>query len=137
MIFIAKGVAGGDVLDANDGGDVARVAGLDVLALVRLNLDQTRDALAFVGARIVDRVAFAQRAGVNAKENKFADEWITPKLEGERAERAAVVRDRLHRFPRIGVLTPGRRDIERTGQIIDHRVDEILDADILEGRAAD
>ena len=32
-IFVAERVAGGDILDADDGGDVARVTGIDVFAL--------------------------------------------------------------------------------------------------------
>ena len=58
IIFVAKRVAGRDVLDPDDRRDVAGVTGFDVFALVRLNLDQTRDALALVRARIVNRVAF-------------------------------------------------------------------------------
>ncbi len=57
MILVAERVAGGDVLDADDRGDVAGVAGVDVLALVGLDLDQTDDALALVRARVVNGVA--------------------------------------------------------------------------------
>ncbi len=60
MILVAKRVAGGDVLDADDGGDVAGVNGVDVLALVGLDLDQAADALALVGARIVNGVALGE-----------------------------------------------------------------------------
>ena len=42
MILVAKRVAGGDILDADDRRDVAGVAGVDVFAFVGLNLDQTR-----------------------------------------------------------------------------------------------
>ena len=42
MIFVAKRVARRDVLDPDDRGDVARVTGVDVFALVGLNLNQTR-----------------------------------------------------------------------------------------------
>ena len=101
MILVAKRVARRDVLDADDRGDVARVTGFDVFALVRLNLDQTRDALALVRARIVNRVAFRKRAGINAEENEFADERIAPKFERERTEISVVVRRRFHRLVRV------------------------------------
>ena len=58
MVLIAKRVAGGDILDTNDGGNIAGVTGLDVFAFVRLNLDQARNPFALVRARIVNRVAF-------------------------------------------------------------------------------
>src|SRR5438552_8268463 len=118
MVFVAKSVTGGDVLDADDRGDVTRVTGLNVFALVRLNLNQTRDALALIRARIVNIVTFAQRPGVNAKENEFPDEWIAPEFEGERAEISVVVRRCIHWLMRIGLHPFGWRNIERTRQIV-------------------
>ena len=91
VILVAKRIAGGDVLDADDGGDVAGVTGIDVLALVGLNLDEAADALALVGARIVNGVALGERAGIDAEEDELADEGIAPELERERAELAVVV----------------------------------------------
>ena len=105
MILVAKRIAGRDVFDSDDGRDVARVTRLDVFALVGLNLDKPCDALAFVRPRVVNRVALRKRAGVDAEENELADEWITPKFEGERTELAVVVGRGVHRFERIGVLT--------------------------------
>src|SRR5437867_6382134 len=98
MVLIAQRVAGRDILNANNGGDVTRVTGLDVLAFVRLNLNQARDAFAFVRARIVDRIAFAERAGVNTEENEFAYERIAPKFERKRAEIYFIVRRCLYLF---------------------------------------
>ncbi len=102
VILIAKRVAGGDVLDADDGGDVAGVAGVDVFALVCLDLDQAADAFAFAGARVVNRVPLAQLAGIDAEEDELANERIAPKLEGERAEFGVVVRGSLHRLAGVG-----------------------------------
>ena len=62
MVFVAKGVAGRNVFDADDRGDVARVTSLDVFALVGLNLNQPRDAFALIRARIVNGVAFRKCA---------------------------------------------------------------------------
>src|SRR5689334_18806559 len=104
MIFVTQGVAGRDVFDSDDGRDVARVAGFDVLALVSLNLNQTRNALALIRARIVNGVAFTQSARVNPEENQLADKWIAPELERDRAKGRVVVRDRFHRLMSIGVL---------------------------------
>ena len=86
MVFVAERVAGGDILDAHDGGDVAGVAGVDVLALVGLDLDQAADALALVGARIVNRVALGELARVHAEEDELSNEGVAPELERQRAE---------------------------------------------------
>ena len=39
MVLIAQRVAGGDIFDTDDGGNIAGVTRLDVFAFVRLNLD--------------------------------------------------------------------------------------------------
>src|SRR6267143_7243330 len=136
MILVAERVAGGDVLDSHNGRNVAGIAGLDVFAFVRLNLNQSGDALAFVRARIVDSIAFTESARIYSKENELADKRIAPKLERERAKVAVVVRWRLHRLVRIGIHTFGRWNIERAWEVIDHCVDQVLHAFILECRTA-
>src|SRR5881398_4038073 len=134
MIFVAQSVAGGDILNADDGGDIARVTGFDILAFVGLDLDQTRNAFALVRARIVNRVAFRKCAGINTKEDKLADKRIAPKLEGERTKIAVVIGRRFDLFARVRVLTFRWRNIERARQIIDYRIDQVLHAFILECR---
>src|SRR5438132_9145378 len=98
MVFVAKRVASRDVLNADDRRDVARVTSLDVFAFVGLDLNQSRNAFAFVRARIVNRVALTQRAGIDAEENEFADKWIAPKFKREGAEVSVIVRRRFHRL---------------------------------------
>ena len=136
MVFVAESIARGDVLDADDGRDVARIARVDVLALVGLDLDETADALAFAGARIVDVVAFGKFARVDAEENEFADERITPKFESERSEIAAVIGRDFDRRGVIGVLTADRRNVQRAREVIDDGVDEILHALVFESGTA-
>src|SRR5438876_6392154 len=134
MVFVAKSIARRDILDSDDSRDVARVTSLDVFALVRLDLNQTRNAFALVRARIVNRVAFRKCAGINTKEDKLADKRIAPKLEGERTKIAVVIGRRFDLFARVRVLTFRWRNIERARQIIDYRIDQVLHAFILECR---
>ena len=91
MILVAECVTSGDVFDAHNGGDVTRIAGVDILALVGLNLDESTDAFALVCAWVVDGVALRELAGVNAEENELSDERIAPKLECQRAKLGMVV----------------------------------------------
>src|SRR6266496_6143688 len=97
MVFIAERVASGDIFNTDDGGDIAGVAGLNVFALVCLNLDQARNAFALVSARVVNRVALTQRAGINSEENQLPDERVAPKFEGQRTKIAVVIRRHFHR----------------------------------------
>ena len=132
VILVAKRVARRDVLDADDGRDVARVTRVDVLALVGLDLDETADALAFARARIVNRVALGKFARVNAEEDKFADKRVAPEFESERGEIAVVVGRRVDRRGVVGVLALGRRNVERAREIVHDGIDEILHPFVLE-----
>src|SRR5215470_17832428 len=113
MVLVAKRIARRDIFDSDNRGDIARVTRLDIFALIRLDLDQPRNAFALVRARIVDRIAFAKRAGVNTEENEFADERIAPEFKSEGAKLPVVIGWRFHRLARVGVLTFGRRNFER------------------------
>src|ERR1700719_945740 len=111
MVFVTKGIARRDILDPNYRGDVPGITGVDVFPLVRLDLNQAADALALVRARIVNRVAFRKRSGINAEKNELADEWIAPEFEGEGAEVAVVVGRRFHLFVRVGFHADSWRNI--------------------------
>ncbi len=121
-----------------DGGDVARVDGIEFLALVGLDLDDAADAVALVGAGIVNRGALGELAGVDAEEDELADEGIGPELEREGTEPGVVVRGSfdLDRDV-VRVDADGGRDVERAGEIIGDGVDEELDALVLVGGTAD
>src|SRR5437868_8164094 len=136
MVFVAKRIARRDVLDPDDRGDVAGITGLDVFPLVSLNLDQAADALALVCPWIVNRVALGKRTRINPEKDQFPDEWIAPKFESKGTEFSVVIRRRLDSFMGIGFHANRRRDIERAGQIVDDRIDQVLNALILESRTA-
>ena len=89
-ILVAQRVAGGDVAQADQRGDVAGKNLVDVLAFAALNDHQAADALAFARARIVNHVALFELAGINAEEHQLARVRIGPQLERQRAELVAV-----------------------------------------------
>jgi hypothetical protein len=100
-------------------------------------LDEAADALALVGARVVDVVPLTQRARVDAEENQFPNEWVAPEFEGQRTKFPVVIRRRFHLLVTVGIHPDRGRNIERAGEIIDHGIDEILHALVLEGGTSD
>ena len=92
LFLVAQRVAGRDALQADSRGDVTRVDFLDFLALVRVHLQQSADALGALLGRVVDGRARGEHAGIHAEERELPDERVSHDLECERGERRVVFR---------------------------------------------
>jgi hypothetical protein len=123
------------VLDADDRGDLARHDVLALLAVVRVHLEDARDALGLAGRRVEHPLAGLGLARVDADVRQLPDVRVGHDLEGERGER--LVRRSLARQLVLGprVDPVHRRHVERARQVLDHRVEQRLDALVLECRA--
>ena len=127
-----KRVTGGDVAQTDQRGDVAGINFVDVLAFAALNDHEAADAFAFARARIVNRVALFQLAGINAEEHQLARVRIGPKFERERTEFVVVVGLDLDVVFRAGFMTFGAGNVQRAGQIIHDGIHQDLHAFFLE-----
>ncbi len=94
---LAERVAGGRLLEAEAGDDVARVRDLDVLALVRVHAQDAPDALLAVLGRVVDLRALLELARVDAEVGELAVR-VGDDLERERGERLVLARLALDRL---------------------------------------
>ena len=90
LLVVAERVARARVLEPDRRADVAGAHLLDLLALVRVHLQQARHALALVLARVVDVRAGLQHARIHAEEGQPADERVGRDLERQRRERRVV-----------------------------------------------
>ena len=128
-------VAGGRVLEPDAGGDLARADLLALLAVVRVHLEDAADPLGLAGGRVQDAVAGLELAGVDAEVRQLADVRVGHDLEDERRER--LVERRAARELVLGARVDAvdRRDVERARQVVDDRVEQRLDALVLEGGA--
>ncbi len=138
MIIVAHRVAGARVAEADRGGDVAGAHLLDLLALVGVHLQHAAHALALVLGRVVDVRARLEHARVHAEERQLPDERIGRDLERERRERR-VVRDRALGMVLVVMreVPLDRLDVDRRREVVDHRVEQRLDALVLERGAAE
>ena len=84
MSGVAQGVAGGGVLQADDGGDVAGVHGLDILPVVGVHLKDAADALTLLLGGVEHRGAGIQHTGVHTDEGQTASSvsGFTPWMAG-------------------------------------------------------
>ena len=86
-VLVAQRVAGGGVLQADGGDDVAGATLVDVLAVVGVHLQQAADALLVALGGVQDVGAGGQRAGVDAEVGQLADVRVGHDLERQRRER--------------------------------------------------
>ena len=121
--FVAKRVAGIDVLQADAGANVARVDFLNFFALVGVHLEQTADALAGTLCGIHDIAARLQNARVDADVSDVADKGIGHDFEGQRSKRLIVSRDGEEPFRRFPdwCLRPAEHRSARAGNRPRHR----------------
>src|SRR5436190_3377538 len=77
-----EGVAGGRVLEADAGCDLARADRVALLAMVRVHLQDAPDPLRLAGVRVDDAVARLDLAGVDAEVRELAHVRIRHDLEG-------------------------------------------------------
>ena len=93
MLGIGQGVAGEGLLEADGGGDVARVDLFDLLAVVGVHLEDAADPLlAVLRARCTRTSPDLSVPEYTRKNASLPDERVRRDLEGERAERLLVVR---------------------------------------------
>src|SRR3954470_13203196 len=134
-------VAGDDLLDADARGDVAGVDARDLLAVVRVHHEDAPDALRAARVDVQDARAGLELAGVDAEVCELADERVGGDLERQGGERRVVVGG-PRVLPRLVLALDldGARDgrhVERARQVVEHGVEQRLDALVLERRAAE
>ena len=134
LVLGRQRVAGGRVLEADRGGDVAGADLVDLLAVVGVHLEDAADPL-LVALRAVEHVrAGLERARVDPEERELADERVGDDLEGQGRERRVGIGLEGHVFAGARVAPGDRRHVERAGQEVDDRVEHRLDALVLQRR---
>ena len=133
-VAVAQGVAGGDVLEAEPGDDVAGHRDVEVFALVGVHQQDAAEPLALLLGRVVDLFALADLARVDPEVGELA-ERVGDDLERQRRERL-VVRAAVDVLVAAHVGAVGGRDVERRRQEVDDGVEHRLHALVLERRAA-
>ena len=134
---VAERVAGGRLLEADGGDDVAGEDGVDVLAVVGVHLEDAADALLAVLGRVEDAGALLERARVDAEVGELADVRVAHDLErqGRRTARCRRPARSSSSMPLMSMPLIGGRS-SGLGQEVDDGVEHGLHALVLERRAA-
>ena len=133
---IAERVTGAGFLQADESDDVACIGLGDFLAVVGVHENHAADTLGLLAGRVQQSRALVQDARVDAAEGQDAV-LVIHELEREERQRFGVRRLADGLFAGLRVDALDRRTVERRGKIIDNRVEQRLNALVLEGRAAE
>jgi hypothetical protein len=136
VLRIAEGIAGGGVFYTDRSGNISGVAGLQILAVIRVHLKDSSEALAFLTVRVVDACAGIDRSRIDAEEAQLADKGVGCDLESQSSEGLVVGGFPLELFARLGIDAINRRNIQRRRQVIHDRIQQLLDALISVGSSA-
>ena len=137
MILVAERVAGGGVLDADHGGDVAGVDLLNVLTVVGVHLQDTTHTLVDALGAVQHSGALLQRTGVHTEVAQLAHIGVGSDLEGQSGEGCIVGSGTEILFLGLGVDAPDALLVQGAGHIVHDCVQQLLNALVLVGRTAD
>ena len=103
MILVTQGITGGGVLQTDSGGDITRVANVDVLTVIRVHLQDTADTLVLTLGGVENGRTLLYLTGINTEEAELTDIGVSSDLERESGERLVVACVTIDLF--AGVLT--------------------------------
>ena len=137
VILIAEGIAGGGVLDADHGGDVAGVDLVNVLTVIGVHLQDTTHTLVDALGAVQHGGAFLQRTGVHTEVAQLAHIGVGSDLKGQSGEGCVVGSGTEILFLGVGVDAPDALLVQGAGHIVHDCVQQLLNALVLVGRTAD
>ena len=118
----AQSVARADILHADAGDDVARIALLAIHPVVGVHFQQPADAFFAAGARVENGVAFGELAAVDPQIYELANMRIGHNLESQSRKGGFVAHFQLNLFFRRQIHRRGGRHIQRRRQIIHYGI---------------
>ena len=136
MLFVAEGISGGGVLQADDRSDVAGVHGLNILPVVGVHLEDAANALLLLLRGVEHLGAGIQGTGIDTNKGQTAHIRIGGDLKGQGGKGRVVRRRTLLLLFRVGVEALDSGNIGGSGHIVHDGIQHLLHALIFVGRAA-
>ena len=136
MRRVGQRIARLGVLHRDERADVAGAHFVDVLGRIGLHLDDAADALLLAARDIEQGVALLDHPRIDAAERQRA-ELVVDDLEGQRAGRRVVAHFLLADDLAVGVDHRDAAVLARIRQVVDDAVEQLLDALVAVGGAAE
>ncbi len=90
VVLVAERVAGGHVFKSNSRSDVARIDLFDLVALIRVHLQDPSEPAVFALCRVIHVRSGVDRSGVDSEEREFSDVRVCHDLKRKSRERFIV-----------------------------------------------
>src|SRR3954447_22536797 len=132
---VGEGIARRAV-DPEEGDDVARRAGIDVVHLIRVHADEARNLHLLAVALVDDEVALRDPALVDADISELPVAAVL-ELEREAHERLRLIARQNHLGLGVALIVRLFHDLLRIREVVDDAVEELLHALVLVGGAAE
>src|ERR1700722_11881666 len=136
LVLVAQRVSGVDTLQTNYRANVAGINLFNFFALVSMHLQHAADAFARALAGVVHVATGFENAGINADIRHMTDEWVGHNLKSQRGEWRIIRSAAQLHFIGFWVHTFKWRNVRRRRQVIDHRIEQRLNAFILKRRTS-
>ena len=137
VVFVTEGITRGGVLQTHQTGDVTAQHFVQFFTGVRVHLEKTAETFFPAGSRVDDGSALLSDTGVDTDEGQTTHKRVGHDLEDESREGFIVAAVAHLGFFRDGVHTLGFPDIDRGRQEVADRVEEELNALVLERGTAE
>ena len=137
LVLIAEGITSGGILEAHSSSDIAAVNPIDFLTVVGVHLEDTADTL-FLALSGVEHIrAGLKHTGVHTEECQLADVRIGHNLECQRGERLLIAGRTVVLLASVGIHALDGRNVRRSGHVVNHSIQQGLNALVAIGSAAD
>ena len=132
-----QGVAGGGILQADGGNDIAGVDLLNILSVVGVHLKDAAQTFLLALGAVEHRRSSLYRTGIDPEEGEAAHIGVGHDLEGQSGEGSLIVGRTFFFFLRLGVDAADGGDISRCGHIVHDGIQQLLHALVAIRRTAD
>ena len=137
VLFVAKGIAGGGILQAHHSSNVAGIDRFQILTVVGVHLQQTTHTLALALGGVEHGGAGVQRSGIDAEEAEPAHIRIGHDLECQCGEGLIIRRMTVFLLVGLGIGSLDSGNVSGGGHIVHDGIQQLLDALVAVRRAAD
>src|SRR5690606_25034055 len=134
IVFVAKRIAGDDILDSDKSANVTGIGDIDLFTIHGAHQHEAGNTLTATGPGVVKGHALVNLTGINAIKHQFAHKRVGPELEGKARELAVIIGRSMH-LVAFAVLPHHGGQINGRRQVVADAIEQTLDAFFLEGRS--